>query len=226
MLIAGGVMAVMFLCLSFCIAEMSAALPLGGGSYSFARVALGPFWGFVSGLCEHIEYVLTPAVICYFIGTYLGAIFGPEVPEIIWWGGTYAVFVALNMVGVALTFRITLVVTLASLAVLIVFCGAGLSQIDIGRWALDIAADGSLLPSGHGPFLQMDRSGVLASLPFAVWLCLAIEELPLAAEETIDPVRDMPKGILLALATLILSGFAVMAINPALPGVGSWQLAR
>jgi len=226
MMIAGGVMAVMFLCLSFCIAEMSAALPLGGGSYAFARVALGPFWGFVSGLCEHIEYVLTPAVICYFIGAYLGAIFGPGVPEIVWWVGTYAVFVALNMVGVALTFRITLGITLASLAVLIVFCGMGLPQIDIGRWALNIAADGSLLPGGHGPFLPMGWGGVLASLPFAVWLYLAIEELPLAAEETIDPVRDMPKGILLALATLILSGFAIMAINPALPGVGSWQLAR
>ena len=216
MLIAGGVMAVMVLCLSFCIAEMSAALPLGGGSYAFARVALGPFRGFVSGLCEHIEYVLTPAVICYFIGAYLGAIFGPQVPEIVWWCGTYAVFVALNMVGVALTFRITLGITRASLAVLIVFCGMGLPQIDIGRWALNIASDGSLLPGGHGPFLPMGWTGVLASLPFAVWLYLAIEELPLAAEETIDPMRDMPKGILLALATLILSGFAIMAINPAL----------
>ena len=42
MLIAGGIMAVMFLALSFCIAEMSAALPFNGGSYPFARFALGP----------------------------------------------------------------------------------------------------------------------------------------------------------------------------------------
>jgi ethanolamine permease len=104
MMIAAAIMAGMFLCLSFCIAEMSAALPLSGGSYSYARVALGPFWGFVSGLCEHIEYVLTPAVICYFIGAYLAAIFGPTVPDIAWWCGIYAVFLGLNMLGVALTF--------------------------------------------------------------------------------------------------------------------------
>ena len=68
MLVAAGIIAVMFLALSFCIAEISAALPLNGRSCSFACVALGPFWGFVSGLCEHTEYVLTPAVICCFIG--------------------------------------------------------------------------------------------------------------------------------------------------------------
>jgi ethanolamine permease len=41
--------------------------------------------------------------------------------------------------------------------------------------------------------------GVLAALPYAVWLYLAIEELPMAAEESVDPVRDMPKGIIAAL---------------------------
>ena len=226
MLIAGGIMAVMFLALSFCIAEMSAALPFNGGSYPFARFALGPFWGFVSGVCEHIEYVLTPAVICYFIGAYLGAIFGPSVPEPVWWIGTYAVFLALNMLGVALTFRITLIVTLMSLAVLLFFCAAALPHVDFARWAMNIAPDGSELPDGHGAFLPIGWSGVLAALPFAVWLYLAIEELPMAAEESIDPVRDMPKGILLAMITLILTALLIVLINPAVSGVGAHALAR
>ena len=226
MLIAGGIMAVMFLALSFCIAEMSAALPFNGGSYPFARFALGPFWGFASGLCEHIEYVLTPAVICYFIGAYLGAIFGPLVPQPVWWILTYAVFLALNMLGVALTFRITLGVTLMSLAVLLFFCAAALPYVDFARWAMNIGADGSELPNGHGAFLPMGWAGVFAALPFAVWLYLAIEELPMAAEESIDPVRDMPKGILLAMVTLILTALFIVLINPAVEGVGSYALAR
>ncbi|MCX7287577.1 MAG: amino acid permease [Rhodobacterales bacterium] len=220
MLIAAAIMAVMFLALSLCIAEMSTALPLNGGSYPFARFALGPFWGFVSGICEHIEFI------CYFIGAYLGAIFGPAVPEPVWWIGTYIVFLGLNMLGVALTFRITLVVTLASLAVLLFFCAVALPQLDFARWALNIAADGSELPGGHGAFLPMGWTGVLAALPFAVWLYLAIEETPLAAEESVDPVRDMPKGILLALATLILTAFLIVAINPAVEGVGAHALAQ
>jgi len=226
MLIAAAIMAVMFLALSLCIAEMSTALPLNGGSYPFARFALGPFWGFVSGICEHIEYVLTPAVICYFIGAYLGAIFGPSVPEPVWWIGTYAVFLGLNMLGVAMTFRITLVVTLTSLAVLLFFCAVALPKVDFARWALNIASDGSELAGGHGAFLPMGWSGVLAALPFAVWLYLAIEETPLAAEESVDPVRDMPKGILLALVTLILTAFLIVAINPAVEGIGAHALSQ
>ena len=57
-----------------------------------------------------------------------------------------------------------------------------------------------------------------------MWLYLAIEELPLAAEETIDPRRDMPRGILLALATLIATAFLIVGINPAVNGIGSYRL--
>ena len=226
MLVAAGIMAVMFLALSFCIAEMSASLPFNGGSYSFARMALGPFWGFVSGLCEHIEYVLTPAVICYFIGAYLGAILGPDVPPMVWWMGTYLLFMALNMAGVALTFRVTLVVTLISLAILLFFCLAALPHVDFTRWAMNIAPDGSELPNGGGAFLPKGVNSILACLPFAVWLYLAIEELPMASEEAIDPKRDMPRGIMFALGTLIATAFLIATINPAVEGVGAHHLGQ
>ena len=223
MLIAAAIMAVMFLALSLCIAEMSNTLPLNGGSYPFAP---GPFWGFVSGLCEHIGYVLAPAVIWYFIGACLGAIFGPSVPEPLWWVGTHVVLLALNMMGVALTSRITLVVTLTSLAVPLFFCAVALPQVDFARWALNIVADGSELPDGRGSSLPMGWAAVVAALPFAVWLYLAKEATPLAAEETVDPVRDMPKGILLALVTLILTAFLMVAINPAVEGIGAHALSQ
>lgn len=59
MLVAGIIIAVMYLGLTFSIAEMSPALPHTGAAYSFARTAMGPWGGFVTGLCENVEYVLT-----------------------------------------------------------------------------------------------------------------------------------------------------------------------
>jgi ethanolamine permease len=50
-------------------------------------------------------------------------------------------------------------------------------------------------------------------LPFAVWLFLAIEELPLAAEESVDPKRDMPKGLIFGMFTLIISATMIMLLN-------------
>src|SRR5215831_3640489 len=45
MLIALGVMTVLFAGLCFSIAEMSPALPHAGGAYSFARTSMGPWAG-------------------------------------------------------------------------------------------------------------------------------------------------------------------------------------
>src|SRR5205823_14048396 len=58
------------------------------------------------------------------------------------------------------------------------------------------------------PYFPAGRSwtsAAIAELPFALWLYLGIEQLPLAAEESHDPKRDMPRGILWGLATLIRS---------------------
>ena len=73
--IAAIIIAIMYLGLIFSLAEMSPALPHTGGAYSFARSALGPWGGFITGLAESIEYIMTPAVIVFFIGSYLTGIF-------------------------------------------------------------------------------------------------------------------------------------------------------
>ena len=86
LLVAGIIIAIMYLGLVFSIAEMSPALPHTGAAYSFARTAMGPWGGFLTGLCENVEYVVTPAVVVFFIGSYLAAIFetaGGFRP--IWW---------------------------------------------------------------------------------------------------------------------------------------------
>lgn len=54
---------------------------------------------------------------------------------------------------------------------------------------------------------------MLQALPFALWMYLGIEQLPLAAEESRDPVRDLPKGMLLGLATLVLLAFLTVILN-------------
>src|SRR5262249_35352474 len=68
LLLAGVVMAIMYYGLVYSIAEMSPALPHTGGAYSFARSAMGPWGGFLTGLAENMEYVITPAVVAGAMG--------------------------------------------------------------------------------------------------------------------------------------------------------------
>jgi ethanolamine permease len=221
------IIAIMYLGLTFSLAEMSPALPHTGGAYSFARTAMGPWGGFLTGLSENVEYVITPAVIVYFISSYMGGIFGTPTQYLpLWWIGFYIFFVGLNIVGVELSFKVTLVITLLALACLVVFWVSALPSIDFSRWAMNVGEGGALLENGNGPLLPMGITGVLAAMPFAVWLFLAIEQLPLAAEESVDPKRDMPRGILAGIFTLIVSAFMVLWLNPSIAGIGAHTLAK
>jgi ethanolamine permease len=223
MLIALFVIAVMYWGLIFSLAEMSPALPHTGGAYSFARSAMGPWGGMVTGLAESIEYILTPAVIVFFIGSYMTAIFEtPPSYQPLWWAGSYAVFLLLNLRGVELSFKVSVFVTLGALAVLAIYWVSAVPQFDLSRWALNIGVgpDGKPveLPEGGGTWLPFGINGAMAALPFAVWLFLAIEQLPLAAEESFDPKTDMPKGLVYGMATLMVSAILITFLNS---GVGS-----
>ena len=194
------IMTVMYIGLCASIAEMSPALPHTGGAYSFARAAMGPWGGYITGLAENMEYILTPATIVVGIGGYLGAIFGtPKSWEPGWWLVCYAVFVALNVWGVALSFQFSIAITVAALATLSVFFVGAAPHFDFARWT--------------GPWMPDGWNGVLTCLPFALWLYLGIEQLPLAAEESHDPQRDMPRGLLYGLLTIVVFGFLTLFLS-------------
>ncbi len=220
--IAGIIIGIMYVGLCFCLAEMSPALPHTGAAYSFARSAMGPWGGYVTGLAENIEYVITPAVITFFVGAYMGGIFetGPGFMPI-WWIIAYVAFLALNLLGVELSFKVSVIVTLLALAVLAIFYISAIPHFDLSRWALNIGVDESgamvELPEGGGPLLPLGWAGVFAALPFAVWLFLAIEQLPLAAEESHDPKKHMPMGLLAGIATLVFSATMITFLNPGIP---------
>jgi len=211
------IITVMYVGLCACIAEMSPALPHTGGAYSFGRSTMGPWGGFVTGLGENMEYVITPAVIVVGIGGYLGAVFEtPDAFAPVWWLVAYLMFVGLNIVGVEMTFRFTVVITFVALAILTVFF---IGAIPLFEWdyALNIPPD-----PGQSVWLPRGWLGVAYAMPFAIWFFLAIEQLPLAAEEAHDPKRDMPRGILLGLLTLVIAAFLTLFLNAGIaPGAAA-----
>jgi ethanolamine permease len=211
LLVATIVITVMYVGLCYSIAEMSPALPHTGGAYSFGRSAMGPWGGFVTGLGENMEYILTPAVIVVGIGGYMNAItddlFGFSLPLPLWWAIFYAVFVGLNIMGAEASFKFTVAITFIALAVLAVFWVSAIPHFDLDL-ALNIPPE-----EGGSRWFPKGLGGIFPALPFAIWFYLAIEELPLAAEESHDPKRDMPKGIMLGLFTLMVAGFLTLFLN-------------
>ena len=59
---------------------------------------------------------------------------------------------------------------------------------------------------------------MVAALVYGIWFFLAVEGVPLAAEETSDPARDMPRGIITAMLTLLLFAALILLIVPGAAG--------
>jgi ethanolamine permease len=223
LLIALVVITVMYYGLCFSIAEMSPALPHTGGAYSFARSAMGPWGGFITGLAENMEYVITPAVVVSAMGllmqdlvTGLFNVVGEPWWNslVVWWAVFYVVFVAINIIGIEATMRFTVVINILALGILAFFF---VSVLLSGKF--DVSLLTNIPPDeGGSSFLPHGIGGIFPAIPFAIWFYLAIEELPLAAEESHDPARDVPRATIWGLTTLVVTGLGILLLNTGVDG--------
>lgn len=211
--IAAGLMALMYFCLVLSLAEMSASIPAAGGGYSFARQVMGPAGGFLTGLAILIEYALAPAAIVIFIGSAVEALTGFNGPVV--YALFYAVFIAIHLIGAGEALKTMMIIS--GLAVFAILATAVTLLGDFDSTKLfDIAASANV--SGATEMLPLGWYGVWAALPFAMWLFLAVEGVPLAAEEAKNPAKDVPKGIIAAMVFLLFTASLVLFLVPSATG--------
>ena len=202
--IAAALMALMYLALVLSLAEMSAAIPAAGGGYSFARQTLGSVGGYLTGLAVLIEYVLAPAAIVVFIGAAVEELLGINGPWV--YALFYAFFIGIHLAGVGEALKTLMVISALAVLAIVATAVALIGDFDAAN-LFNIAPTDAV---GASEFLPFGWYGVWAALPFGMWLFLAVEGVPLAAEEARDPARDMPKGIIAAMIFLLFTAIAVV----------------
>ncbi|MFF3534358.1 ethanolamine permease [Streptomyces sp. NPDC002466] len=210
-------MGLMYACLVFALAELSAILPTAGGGYGFARRALGTWGGFLTGTAILIEYILAPAAISLFIGDYVESLglFGLTSGWPVYLA-CFAVFIGIHLWGVGEALRFSLVVTAIAVAALLVFAIGAFTEFDASRLD-DIPVDTGAF--GSSSWLPFGLLGIWAAFPFGMWFFLGVEGVPLAAEEAKDPVRSMPKALAISLTVLV--GLAVLTFLSATGAQGA-----
>ncbi|GAB2570147.1 ethanolamine permease [Kribbella endophytica] len=220
LLIATVLMATMYTCMVFGLAELASAIPVAGAGYGFARRALGPLGGFATGTAILIEYAIAPAAIATFIGGYIEALglFGLTSSWPVYLG-CYVIFIGIHLYGVGEALRLTLGITVVAVVALVVFVVAMVPQFDADK-LFDIVPNDA---AGASEFIPFGYAGVLAALVYGIWFFLAVEGVPLAAEEARDPVRDMPRGIITAMGILLV--FAALMLVFTAGGAGSSVVA-
>lgn len=222
LLIAFVLMGIMYTCMVFGLAEMSSTLPTAGAGYGFARRAMGPLGGFATGMAVLIEYAVAPAAIATFIGGYIEALglFGMTNSWPVYLV-TYIVFIGIHMWGVGEALKLMFGITAIAIVALVVTVFGLIPHFEPSN-LFDIVPDGS---AGSSAFMPFGISGTLAALVFGIWFFLAVEGVPLAAEESQDPKRDMPKGIITAVIFLVFSGAAMLILVPGVAGAEAMSVS-
>ncbi len=189
MLLATGIVTILYVTFVLGYAELACALPRAGGAFVYTSRAFGPHIGFIGGAAQLVEYVLAPPAIAFAIGSYINQAH-PALDVAPVAVAAYIIFTAVNIWGAKLSVRFELVLTLIAVIELLVFGAIVLPHFS---WE---AFSRNPLPNGWG--------GAFAALPFAIWFYLAIEGIANVAEEARDPQRDIPRGFLYAMATLVV----------------------
>ncbi|RZU63587.1 ethanolamine permease [Zhihengliuella halotolerans] len=218
LLIAFVLMGIMYTGMVLGLAELSSTLPTAGAGYGFARRALGPLGGFATGMAVLIEYAVAPAAIATFIGGYIEALglFGITNSWPVYLI-TYLVFIGIHLRGVGEALKVMFGITAIAVVALAATVFGLLPKFDATR-LFDIVPDGSV---GSSAFLPFGISGVLAALVFGIWFFLAVEGVPLAAEESANPAKDMPRGIITAMMILLVFGAFMLVLVPGAAGAAA-----
>ncbi len=205
MAIATGLAIAMYLGFTLSYAELACAIPKAGGAFDYASRAMGARVGFLTGMAQNIEFLFAPPAIAAGIGAYV-SLFVPALPPLAIAVAVYIVFTLLNILGTNIAAKFELFVTVMAVLGLILF-----SSITLPNFSTE-AFITNALPNGWG--------GVFAAIPFAIWFFLGIEGLANVAEESVNPQRDLTRGFLLAMATLVvLCAFTFVAAV----GVSGWE---
>jgi APA family basic amino acid/polyamine antiporter len=224
------------LCPALCYAELAAMIPVSGGAYSYAHIALGELPAWIVGWSLVCEFLFAAATISVSWSAYLVSVLkmaGLDAPRMFLSApvtldpsrhlhltgaiaNAPAALMALVIGGVVLrgsraSARVNNAVVAIKLAVLVAFIGFGVFYVRRDNWT-------PFIPPNLGSFGHYGWSGVLRAAGVIFFAFLGFDCVSTAAREARNPSRDTPLGILGSLAACtvlyIAVGFVLTGLSP------------
>ena len=164
--------------------ELSAAIPLAGGGYSFTSRTLNRPMAFFTGWFFWIGNTLACSMYALIFALTIRAYFLPEASIALITLITTVVFTTINFMGMKEAIIVITVMNLVELAVLVGVAALGFTDIEPRNLE-------PLAPLGWGPFVP--------SMALIYISYVGFELISNAAEEIIQPSKNIPRAILITL---------------------------
>ncbi len=227
---------------ALCYAEFASTVPVAGSAYTFSYATFGEFAAWIIGWDLILEFAVASAVVAKGWSSYLGTVFG--------FGGGIADFAGLSVdwgalliiafvtillvIGTKLSAHFSLAITIIKVSVVLLVVVVGAFYIKAANYTPFIppnqageSASGadqslfSLLTGAAGS--HYGWYGVLAGASIVFFAFIGFDVVATTAEETRDPQRDVPRGILASLGIVTV---LYVAVSVVLSGMVSYTVLR
>jgi APA family basic amino acid/polyamine antiporter len=218
-----------------CYSEFAAMIPIAGSAYTYAYTTMGELVAWIIGWALVLEYALGAATVAISWSEYLNHLFGGTIPfqwchspmEVSQSGlhgiiNLPALFIVLLLTlilikGTQESATVNMIIVTIKIAIVIAFVAVGWHFVTAANLVpFTIPAD---VP-GHAGAFQHGWGGVLGGAGIVFFAFIGFDAVSTAAQETKEPGRDMPIGILgsLAVCTVLYILFGYV-----LTGVCNWK---
>src|ERR671923_1498380 len=199
---------------ALCYAEFASMVPVAGSAYTFSYATLGELVAFVIGWDLALEFTVGASAVAVGWSAYLNStldqIFGFTLPAAISGppsaeGGAInlpaiaivAIVAFLLVRGVRITAKANIAITAGIIATLLLVIVVGGTEVNADNWS---------------PFTPFGWDGIVGGAAVVFFAYIGFDIVATTAEETRNPQRDMPIGILSSLAICTLLYFLVAGV--------------
>ncbi|MGH8011521.1 MAG: amino acid permease [Candidatus Binataceae bacterium] len=208
---------------ALCYAEFAAMIPIAGSAYSYSYATMGELVGWIIGWDLVLEYAVGAAAVAASWSGYFGVLLtgmGINLPSA-WTHAPGAVpgaimdlpaliivllISAILYVGISESARLNAIIVVIKLFAIAIVIAVGAFYVKPANWS---------------PFAPFGWSGVMKGAAYIFFAYIGFDAVSTAAEEVIDPNRDLPIGIL---ASLFVCTVLYIAVSAVLTGMVPYNL--
>ncbi|GAA1395591.1 amino acid permease [Luteococcus peritonei] len=220
---------------ALCYAEFAAAVPVSGSAYTFSYASMGEFIAWIIGWDLILELFLAAAVVAQGWSAYVGVLLGHmgiTLPANYTYGGAVdvpamllvLVLGVLVLVGIKESMRVETVLVAVKVAIVLFVIVAGIGFINTANYHPYIPPSVPIEGTAgfwKQPLIQwafgfqptaFGVGGIFAGAALVFFAYIGFDVVATAAEETKNPQRDLPRGILgsLVICTLLYCAVSVV----------------
>ena len=203
-----------------CYAELASMIPIAGSAYTYSYATLGEIFAWIIGWDLILEYVVSNVVVAIGFSAYTKsqlATFGINLPDKwstpVWesghWTGAYFNVPAFLIIFILTVLLVRGIRESAEANNIMV-------AIKIGAILVFLVVGGALVnPSNWRPFAPSGFGGVVTGGAIVFFTYIGFDSVSTAAEESRNPQRDLPIGIIASLivCTILYVGVSIVLLG-------------